>query len=239
MIDVKNLHFSYKRDCIYQGITLSWQPGNIAALLGPNGSGKTTLLRLLSGLLPTEAGSIMIGDEKPFNRSVPFLQNIFMVPEEFDLPPVKAANLPMLYGSFYPAFNWDLFLQYLREFEVPPHAKMDRLSFGQRKKAWLSFAFACQTRLLLLDEPTNALDIASKAILRQLLSAHLNPERCILISTHQVRDLEYLFDWVTIIENGKIAWHGSTEAFTGYDRAENMEDAYLNILQKTEHSTIH
>jgi ABC-2 type transport system ATP-binding protein len=237
MIEVKNLDFHYGNKLVYKDINLTWQPGHIAALLGANGSGKTTLLRLLAGLLPPSNGTITIGGEKPFARNVSFLQHIFMVPEDFALPAVKASKLANMYGGFYPQFSKTLFVQYLDEFEVPHQSRLEQLSFGQQKKAWLSFALACNTNLLLLDEPTNGLDIASKATLRKRLLAQLNPNRCILVSTHQVRDLEWLFDWVTIIEKGGIAWHDSTENLSAYGQTESMEESYLRILQNQDKLT--
>ncbi len=234
MIEVNNIDFYYENKLVYKDIDLTWQPGHIAALLGANGSGKTTMLRLLAGLLPPSNGTISIAGETPFARSVPFLQNIFMVPESFELPTVKASMLVKMYGSFYPQFSATQFLQNLDAFEVPAESNLKKLSFGQQKKVWLSFALACNTNLLLLDEPTNGLDIASKATLRKQLSAQLNTNRCIVVSTHQVRDLEYLFDWVTIIEKGDIAWHDSTENLSAYGQTESMEESYLRILRNQE-----
>ena len=237
MIEVKNLDFNYGNKMVYKDINLTWQPCHIAALLGANSSGKTTLLRLLAGLLPPSNGIISIKGEKPFARRVSFLQNIFMVPETFELPTVKTSLLAKMYGSFYPQFSAAQYLQYLDEFKVPGESNLKKLSFGQQKKAWLSFALSCNTNLLLLDEPTIGLDIASKATLRKQLSAQLNPDRFILVSTHQVRDLEYLFDWVTIIEKGGIAWHDTTENLSLYGQTESMEESYLRILKNQKNIT--
>jgi ABC-2 type transport system ATP-binding protein len=239
MIEVNNLGFHYGNKTVYTNITLRWQPGCIAALLGPNGSGKTTMLRLLAGLLPPADGSITISGHTPFAREVPFLQNTFFVPETFELPDVKASILPKMYGVLYPQFDSNQYFHCLDAFEVTHQSLLAKLSFGQLKKVWLSFALACNTSLLLLDEPTNGLDISSKATLRKLLLAQLYPNRCILVSTHQVRDLEYLFDWVTIVNSGRIAWHDSTDNLSTFGQTESMEESYLQIIQNTPYQTNH
>lgn len=239
MIEVNNLNFNYGTKPVYKNINLQWQPGCLAALLGPNGSGKTTMLRMLAGLLPPAKGTITIAGETPFAREVPFLQNTFLVPESFDLPDVKASILPKLYGFFYPDFDVNRYFQCLDEFEVTHEILLGKLSFGQLKKVWLSFALACNTNLLLLDEPTNGLDISSKTTLRRQLLSQLNPNRCIIVSTHQVRDLEFLFDWITIVNSGCIKWHDNTENLAAFGQTENLEDNYLQIIENTQYQTKH
>jgi ABC-2 type transport system ATP-binding protein len=88
------------------------------------------------------------------------------------------------------------------------------LSMGQKKKSMLCFALATGTRLLLLDEPTNGLDIPSKAVFRRVVTSCMNDERIIIISTHQVRDVEYLLDRVILLKNSKLHYEGATSDIT-------------------------
>ena len=100
---------------------------------------------------------------------------------------------------FYPKFDHKLFKTLCNEFEIPMENKLDEMSYGQKKKTLISFGIACNTRLILLDEPTNGLDIPSKSQFRKIIAKSTNPGNCILISTHQIKDIENLIDHVLII----------------------------------------
>jgi ABC-2 type transport system ATP-binding protein len=144
-------------------------------------------------------------------REVDFLQNLFLVSEEFDLPDVSPKTYAALYSSFYPHFDKEQYAYYLQEFEIDAGRAMNKMSMGQRKKAYIAFALACNTRLLLMDEPTNGMDIPSKAQFRKLIASMATENRCIVISTHQVRDLENLIDTIVILENHRIVFNQSVD----------------------------
>jgi ABC-2 type transport system ATP-binding protein len=109
-----------------------------------------------------------------------------------------------LYAPFYPRFSHDEFRQYMTEFELDHDKKLSALSYGQKKKFTLAFGLASGCRVLLLDEPTNGLDIPSKGQLRRLLARASREDRVILVSTHQVRDMENLIDPIIILDQGRI-----------------------------------
>ena len=94
--------------------------------------------------------------------------------------------------------------RYLEEFEIPDGTKLSALSHGQQKKFLLSFGLACNASLLVLDEPTNGLDIPSKGLFRRLVAEAVSEDRTIVVSTHQVRDVESLVDLVVILHEGKV-----------------------------------
>jgi ABC-2 type transport system ATP-binding protein len=96
------------------------------------------------------------------------------------------------------------FYEYLELLEVNETGKLNTLSFGQQKKFVIAFALACHTRVLILDEPTNGLDIPSKVRFRKLIASVMNEDRLIVISTHQIRDLENLIDHIVIVDEGKL-----------------------------------
>jgi len=142
------------------------------------------------------------------------LQELFLVSEEFDIPNVSPMKYAALYAAFYPYFNEEEYRYYLKEFEIESNRAMHKMSMGQRKKAYISFALACNTRLLLMDEPTNGMDIPSKAQFRKLIASVATEKRCIVISTHQVRDLENLIDTIVILENHQIIFNQSVDAIS-------------------------
>ena len=196
---------------LFNSLDLSLSPGGISGLLGKNGAGKTTLLRLMAGLIFPHEGAINIMGHNPGDRSPEFLKDLFFLPEEFDLPDVTPALYPTLYAPFYPAFDSEKYMNYLSEFELPPGTKFKDLSFGQKKKFLISFGFATGSRFMLLDEPTNGLDIPSKTQLRRALASEINDDRIIVISTHQVRDLENLIDPIIILDEGQILFNQSID----------------------------
>jgi len=209
MITIKDLHFSYRRRPVFSGLNLQLEPGSIYGLLGRNGTGKSTLLRSISGFLFPQQGHIDAFGFQPGKRQPAFLEKVFLVPEEFQLPPVSIQQWLNNTTPFYNGFNIRAFERYIRDFDVPPTAKLTDMSYGQQKKALISFALATNASLLLMDEPTNGLDIVSKSQFRKVIAGAIDDNKCILISTHQVKDLEQLIDRVIILDEGKILFNES------------------------------
>ncbi|GAB3043176.1 ABC transporter ATP-binding protein [Spirosoma pulveris] len=200
MIEFRDLSFGYKRGKpLYEGLNLTLSPGSIYGLLGPNGAGKSTLLRLLSGLLYPKSGSILVGDYMPKDRQPAFLEDLFLVPEEFYLPAVRINQFVDSNAPFYPRFDRAQMTAYIREFGLTDNQKLNELSYGQKKKVLIGFGLATNTAVLLMDEPTNGLDIPSKSQFRRLVAGAVNENRTVVISTHQVRDLEALIDPIVIL----------------------------------------
>ncbi|MGM9508143.1 ABC transporter ATP-binding protein [Larkinella sp. GY13] len=205
MIELKNLTFGYKpKKPLFRDLNLSLQPGSIYGLLGKNGAGKSSLLRLMGGLLYPTAGSVDVAGFTPRKREPAFFQELYFIPEEIYLPSVSLSRYIDTMGPFYPKFDEGQFRKYLSEFDVPPDQKLTAMSYGQKKKVIISFGLATNTRVLIMDEPTNGLDIPSKSQFRKIVSSALAPDRLMLISTHQVRDLDHLIDGIIIIDENEI-----------------------------------
>jgi ABC-2 type transport system ATP-binding protein len=214
MITVKNLCFSYaKTKKLFNGLSWEIEKGFIYGLLGKNGAGKTTLMKILSGLLFPDNGNVYVEGFEPAKRHPSFLSKFIMIPEEFDVPPLTINNYEKIYAPFYKNFNHEKFDKYLKEFDLSEikHHKLNNLSYGQKKKVLISFAFASGAEILILDEPTNGLDIPSKSIFRKLCIEAMDAERSFIISTHQVKDVERILDRITIIDNGRIISDERTE----------------------------
>lgn len=205
MIAFKDVCFSYRRNVpVLSNLSLQIEPGTVCGLLGRNGVGKSTMLYLTAGLLRPRSGQVLCNGYIPSDRQVNFLNDIFIVPEEFDLPPITLDEYVRINSVFYPKFNLDLMHSILDIFALPGNINLGALSLGQKKKAFLSFALACNTSILLLDEPTNGLDITAKRMFRAAITAAMTDDKTIIISTHQVYDVENILDHVVIADNNRI-----------------------------------
>jgi len=180
------------------------EPGSITGLLGKNGAGKTSLLKLLTGLLHPQSGELSVLDQNPRKRQVSMLNDVFLVPEEFYFPAISIADYIKAYAPFYPRFDHPMMDRILVEFELRAESNLQKLSHGQKKKFLIAFALATRCRLLVLDEPTNGLDIPSKTLFRKILAGSLDEKQLVVISTHQVKDVENLIDKIIILDNGKV-----------------------------------
>ena len=205
MITLKELSFSYSRKIeVLDRINLEVGSGHICGLLGKNGEGKTTLLNLLSGQIFPDQGSCLVLEETPSERNARFLQQIFLLPEEISMPEVTAIEYIKMYAPFYPTFRDDICKACVESFEINLSDRLSKMSQGQRKKVAITLALAAHTPLLLMDEPTNGLDIPSKATFRRLVASLIDDNQTVIISTHQVRDLESLIDTVLILDQRQI-----------------------------------
>lgn len=205
MIAFKDVCFSYRRNIpVLSNLSLQIEPGTVCGLLGRNGVGKSTMLYLTAGLLRPRSGQVLCNGYIPSDRQVNFLNDIFIVPEEFNLPPITLDEYVRINSVFYPKFNLDLMHSILEIFALPGNINLGALSLGQKKKAFLSFALACNTSILLLDEPTNGLDITAKRMFRAAITAAMTDDKTIIISTHQVYDVENILDHVVIADNNRI-----------------------------------
>lgn len=213
MIRIENISFAYRkgRKQVFRNFHADLNLGGIYGLLGKNGSGKSTLLQLMAGLITPSEGRILLDDKDMRNRSVTSLQKLFLVPEEFSMPAVSLDQYVRYMAPFYPRFSAETLKRALNCFELSEDLHLERLSMGQRKKAFVSFALAANTEWLLLDEPTNGLDIPGKSQFRKILVQEMNDERGVIISTHQVLDVEHLLDHVLVIDQGQMLLQKSVE----------------------------
>lgn len=213
---LKNVHFSYQRkeQPILNNVSLTLENGRIYGLLGKNGTGKTTLLKLLAGLLQPKEGQIKQHTSIPFHRKPDFLQRITYVPDEVYVPDTSAQQFIKNRKPFYPNFNEIQMHEVMDEFEIPLNSRLKRLSFGQQKKFMIAFGLSCNTENILLDEPTNGLDIPSKAQFRKIAIRYIDESRKMIISTHQVRDLDQLIDHLLILQKSHIQLDSSIADLT-------------------------
>ncbi len=236
MIEIRKLNFSYKKTPVFSNINLSFPQGNIYGLLGENGVGKTTLLKLICGLLRPTEGSCTVDGITSQQRLPEMLQRVVFLPDEVSLPDGKT---PQQYvnelAPFYPNFAQGTFLHLMEELEVEPDRKFKEMSFGQQKKSLIAASLSLGTDYVLFDEPTNGLDIPSKAQFRQILSRRFEERNTIIISTHQVKDVENLIDPIVILSNNAVLLDASVQRiqeklFFEYG-GEQRQDALYSEMQ--------
>ncbi|MGV3641479.1 MAG: ATP-binding cassette domain-containing protein [Adhaeribacter sp.] len=208
MIQIQHLHFGYSRRApLFKDLNLDLERGHIYGLLGKNGAGKSTLLKNMVGLAYPDQGRCLVHGRDISGRSPELLADIFFLPEEIYVPAITAERFVANTACFYPHFSETEFYHYLQEFEVPREAYLDKMSFGQQKKMMIAFGLATNTSILVMDEPTNGLDIPSKVQFRKIVASALSEDRCIIISTHQVRDLDSLIDTLLVLHDHRIVLH--------------------------------
>lgn len=245
IVEIRDLHFGYGRFKLFQGMELSLKGGQIYGLLGKNGAGKTTLLKLIAGLLNPKQGEIETLGYEAFRRDFRMLEDICFIPEEWAVPDLNIQDMPYTHGVFYPRFDEAYFWRLVDELEIPTNGKLTGSSFGQKKKAIIAFGLATRARLIVLDEPTNGLDIPSKSKFRKIISAGIDEDTCMVISTHQVRDMVNLIDPIIILDQGKVIFQedivtiGSKLKFQVYSslaepqhvlHAERIPGGYMTVM---------
>jgi ABC-2 type transport system ATP-binding protein len=189
---------------VLHDFSFSLEAGRVYGLLGRNGAGKSTLLYLIAGLLTPKKGKIVFHDINVRSRLPMTLQDMFLVPEEFELPSIPLKKYIELNAPFYPNFSKEDMHKYLHCFEMDMDVNLGALSMGQKKKVFMSFALATNTSLLLMDEPTNGLDIPGKSQFRKFMASGMTDDKTIVISTHQIRDIDKMLDSVMIMDESRV-----------------------------------
>ncbi|MBP5367610.1 MAG: ABC transporter ATP-binding protein [Bacteroidales bacterium] len=217
MIKVDKIAYSYpvkfllrkQRPRVFWNFSLTLEENKIYGLLGKNGTGKSTLLYLLAGLNAARQGKIFVDDVDVTKRETETLSKIFIVTEEFELPNISLDRYVKLNRPFYPDFSDEVLQRCLHDFELDKIDDLSSLSLGTKKKVYMSFALATNTKYLFMDEPTNGLDLESKSIFRKVVAQNMTDDRTIVISTHQVHDVEQLLDHVLILGDNKLLMYKS------------------------------
>ena len=235
MITIKDLGFSYGDKAVLKNITMNLEEGRIYGLLGENGVGKTTLLTLLCGLKKPQAGIIDTDGRKPYDRQPSLLSDQYYLSDEVAPMNMKATDYAEYYGKFWDAFDIRKFTEVMEVLENDPQLKMNQMSFGQLKKTYIAFALACNTKYLFMDEPTNGLDIPSKAQFRKAVTKYTREDSVILISTHQVRDLENIIDPIIILDRQDVILNASLEEISrqlyfDYSTEKNDDALYSEMV---------
>lgn len=232
MLTINNLSFGYtQKEAVIRGLNLSLNGGDVLGLLGKNGAGKTTLLNLMSGLLVPDGGYCQLDGQRTAVRRVTTLADIFYLPEQNEWKVgVSGDRYCRAHAPFYPRFDTAAYARYCREFEVDDKKSLHAMSMGDRKKFFIAFGLATNCRLLLLDEALNGLDIPAKECFRRLVAEAAQQRRAVVLSTHQVREVEDLINPVAIIDGGDIIFKQSGERINDKLTVDIVADKPANAL---------
>ena len=243
MLKIENITYGYNAmHNVLENFSLSYEEPGIYGLLGKNGTGKSTLLYLIMGLLQPKQGEITLNGANTQERLPESLQEMFIVPEEYNLPSIPLPDYLKVLRPFYPNFDEQLMVKLLQEFDMLnvngatlnengiPQINLGALSMGQKKKVYMCIALAARTKLLLMDEPTNGLDIPSKSQFRKVVAQGMRDDQIVVISTHQVRDVETLLDHVTIIEQNAVLLNEKMNM----EEPVNLEELFIQTLTKAQ-----
>jgi len=225
MVHAKQISFSYKKqEQLINGLSLELEKGKVYGLFGLNGAGKTTLLNIISGMLFPGGGECLLFGQQISKRQPSALQQVYVLPEQFELPNLTGEQYLKLHTPFYPDFDRCYFDDIVNRFEFSLNKSLRKLSFGQKKKFLIAFSMATNCSLLIMDEPTNSLDIPSKSTFRRIIASADSTDRTILISSHQVRDLNSIIDHILIMHNGKIIFKQSIDAVYNHLKFERINN---------------
>ncbi|MBS7322234.1 MAG: ABC transporter ATP-binding protein [Bacteroidaceae bacterium] len=241
MLQIQNVTYGYNAmHNVLENFSLQYDEPGIYGLLGKNGTGKSTLLYLIMGLLRPKQGEITFNGVNTQNRLPETLQEMFIVPEEYNLPSIPLPAYLKVLRPFYPNFDEQLMVKLLEMFDMLhvngatldengiPKINLGALSMGQKKKVYMCIALAARTKLLLMDEPTNGLDIPSKSQFRKVVAHGMRDDQIVVISTHQVRDVETLLDHVTIIEQNAVLLNERMNM----EEPVNLEELFIKALNQ-------
>ena len=204
MLKVEQLSKQIDRQTILDGIDFTVEAGEIVALVGRNGAGKTTLLRTMVGIIRPDQGDVLYGTKSIF-KDAGLKRDVIFVPDSADaLKHYTVNEATDLYETIYPSFNRSAFRETLTRYNIE-NKKIRQLSKGQKALVTLSLAFAVQAKYYLLDEPTDGLDVVAKSDVLKLMIAQVEKRNCsIIVSSHQLHELERIADRIIMIEKGRV-----------------------------------
>ncbi|MGE7953986.1 ABC transporter ATP-binding protein [Lysinibacillus xylanilyticus] len=209
MIEVKNVMKKYGRKQVLKGLSFTAEKGEITCLIGINGVGKTTIMKAIMALTPINSGEILIDGDKIRKES---FEKVTFIPDTITmLPQMKIGDAFAFMADFYK--NWDpkRAEELLQFFKLDPTERIANLSKGNMAKVNMILGLALNVDYLLMDEPFSGIDIFSREQIAEVFTSHLIEDRGVIITTHEISDIEHLIDRAVIIDNGEVLKEFSVE----------------------------
>ena len=226
IISARGLTKRYGRTVAVDHIDLEIPPGRIVGLIGPNGAGKTTALKAILGLA-TYDGELSVLGKNPSSQRAALMEDVCFIADVAVLPRwIRVDQLIEITEKLHPGFNRERCMKSLAQTKVTTGQKVKQLSKGMVAQLHLALVMAIDAKLLVLDEPTLGLDIIyRKEFYTNLLTDYFDEDRTILITTHQVEEVEHILTDLVFIQDGKIALEATMEA---------VQERYVELMAKPE-----
>ena len=209
MIEVKNVTKKFGRKKVLQGVSFTANKGEITCLIGVNGVGKTTVLNGIVNLTPMTSGEILIDGEKLTKETY---EKIAFIPDAITmLPHMRIQEAMQFMQDFYNSWNNERAEELLRFFKLKKEDRISSLSKGNVAKANLLLGLALDVDYLLMDEPFSGIDIFSREQIADVFTSHLVEDRGVIITTHEINDIEHLIDKVVLLDDGVVFKEFATE----------------------------
>lgn len=202
MIEVKNVSKRYKRKQVLKDMSFTAEKGEITCLIGINGAGKTTIMKSIMALTPIDRGEILI-DGKKISKDA--YEKITYIPDRLTMSPnYTIAESFEFMADFYKVWNEQRATELLAFFQLDPSDKISSLSKGNTAKVNLLLGLALDVDYILMDEPFSGIDIFSREQIANVFTSHLIENRGVIITTHEINDIEHLIDKAVLIGDGRV-----------------------------------
>ncbi|MEM7281514.1 MAG: ABC transporter ATP-binding protein [Pseudomonadota bacterium] len=222
LIEAKGLSKNYGSSTALDNVSFSVDEGRIVGLIGPNGAGKTTALKAILGLSPFRGDLKVLGYD-PYRQRSKLMEEVCFIADVAILPRwLKVSQAIEFVERVHPKFNPARAQEFLSKTEIQPNKKVKQLSKGMVAQLHLALVMAIDVRLLILDEPTLGLDILfRKNFYQTLLEDYFDENRTIIITTHQVEEIEHILTHLMFIQKGRLVLDQSME---------NIAEEYVEVL---------
>ncbi len=202
MIEVKNIHKRYRRRNVLNGVSFTADKGQITCLIGINGVGKSTVLKAIMGLTPLKEGQIYI-DGQPISKET--YEKVAFVPDHLTMPGgMKLTDALQFMADYYRSWNTDRANELMNFFRLDRTEKIGSLSKGTAAKFNLVIGLAQNTDYVLMDEPFSGIDLFSRESIAEVFTSHLIENRGVLLTTHEIGEMEHLIDKAVLMQDGVI-----------------------------------
>lgn len=212
MMEIKGLTKRYGNLTALQGLDMKVERGSIFGLVGYNGAGKTTLLKCMAGVYKPEQGRVLVDGENVWDNA-DAKSRMFLIPDDlFFLPQASMNRMAAFYRGFFPLWNPQTFEKLAKLFRLDPRARVSGFSKGMQRQAAIVLGLSAHPSVLLLDELFDSLDPVARNLARQLLlEAVAAGSTTVVISSHNLRELEDLCDRIGVINGKRIVYESSIE----------------------------
>lgn len=229
MINLKNINKQFDEKAVLENINWEVPKASIYGLVGPNGAGKSTLLRIISGVLKADEGTVLVNGVDVYDNPSIKKHILFVSDDPFFLPQSTIKEMRQFYELFYPSFNDSMYHSLLKKFGLSDTDKISDFSKGMKRQASIILALSCSPDILLLDEAFDGLDPVMRLNLKRIIANELmNREMTVIISSHNLRELEDICDRIALLNNHTITIQDEIESIR--NQYHKIQLAYTNPI---------